>query len=289
MNEQIVIPLLLRSFGRSGTTMMMELLGTNNNILFERTYPFENRYLTYICRLGQLPSLDPEKINSDWNQDSLMIQNTKILGPLPYRNIKLFNKQEFSKKIIGPLWRTISKEMLSSAALNIKEPVYYAEKIPHDIPQIINSAVYTKSIFLFRDPRDEFLSIKSFNTKRGFHAFGWLESDDDYSFAKKLCNSRKNFMKTIFEIPDNDSRRHVVFYENIVQDPNKETSKLSDWLGLPLSWKRVVDEHSQYAHHMTSSDISSSAGRWKNEMDKSLQSVFSELIGPELTNLGYEV
>ena len=52
-----IIPLLLRSFGRTGTTVVMQLLGTSPNVLFDRVYPFEHRLLAYAARLGMVASL----------------------------------------------------------------------------------------------------------------------------------------------------------------------------------------------------------------------------------------
>src|SRR5438045_1003360 len=47
-------PILVAGSGRSGTTMLMALLGTDPRVAFDRVYPFENRYLTYLAKFAVL-------------------------------------------------------------------------------------------------------------------------------------------------------------------------------------------------------------------------------------------
>ena len=47
-------PILVAGSGRSGTTMLMALLGTDPRVAFDRVYPFENRYLTYFAKFAFL-------------------------------------------------------------------------------------------------------------------------------------------------------------------------------------------------------------------------------------------
>src|SRR5437868_4050582 len=49
-----LIPILISGCGRSGTTMLMELLATDARVVFDRRYPNENRYLTYLAKFALL-------------------------------------------------------------------------------------------------------------------------------------------------------------------------------------------------------------------------------------------
>ena len=52
-------PLLILDLGgRSGSTLLMQLLGTSPQIAFDRVYPSEVRYLTYLLRWAKM--LDQE-------------------------------------------------------------------------------------------------------------------------------------------------------------------------------------------------------------------------------------
>jgi len=47
-------PILVDGYGRSGTTALMTLLGSDPRVVFDRRYPFENRYLTYLAKFALL-------------------------------------------------------------------------------------------------------------------------------------------------------------------------------------------------------------------------------------------
>lgn len=280
----MVTPVLLRSFGRSGSTFMMQLLGSHENVLFERVYPFENRYLTYLARVAALTGMQPDN-DSEWNHDRLMHHNVKRVGPLPYQNISVFDKSSMPKTVFSPLWDGFSKSLHSPEN---DLPVFYAEKVAHDICSLVNQSVYSKNLFLIRDPRDEFLSIKSFNKKRGFNGFGWQSDDTDESFALKICRSRKMFMQEIEKINDKEDRRLMVRYEDAIEDAKKTCTRLSDWLGIQLDADSVQKNANNYHHHMTSQKASDSVRRWKSEMNDGLQEIFVSELGDELASLGYE-
>ncbi|WP_084812775.1 sulfotransferase domain-containing protein [Halomonas sp. KX33721] len=280
----MVTPVLLRSFGRSGSTFMMQLLGSHENVLFERAYPFENRYLTYLARVAALTGMAPNN-DDGWNHDRLMHNNIKRVGPLPYQNVSAFDKSSMPKTVFSSLWGGFSKSLHCPKN---DLPVFYAEKVAHDICALVNQSVYTKNLFLIRDPRDEFLSIKSFNKKRGFNGFGWQENDTDESFALRLCRSRKKFMQTISKIDEKEERRIMVRYEDAIENADKTCVRLSDWLGVQLDAESVQKNAKNFQHHMTSEKVSDSVQRWKKEMNDSLKDVFATELGEEMTALGYE-
>src|SRR5882724_7647293 len=47
-------PILVAGCGRSGTTVLMELLATDPRVAFDRRYPNENRCLTYLAKFALL-------------------------------------------------------------------------------------------------------------------------------------------------------------------------------------------------------------------------------------------
>ena len=48
-------PVMIRAFGRTGTTLMMQLLNTSTAVFVPNDYPFESRYLSYLARLAKVP------------------------------------------------------------------------------------------------------------------------------------------------------------------------------------------------------------------------------------------
>ena len=67
-----LVPVLVDGTGRDGTTLAMQLLGTAAEIAFDRTYPYEQRYFSYLLQWSRLPLLELEDWESElWNLDSL--------------------------------------------------------------------------------------------------------------------------------------------------------------------------------------------------------------------------
>jgi len=83
-----------------------------------------------------------------------------------------------------------------------------------------------KYLFLLRDPRDEMVSIMSFNHKRGYKSFGWLETDTDVSYAQKICRNRQKFMQLMIDFEAN-KRRLFVRYEDLIKNGDEEVERLS--------------------------------------------------------------
>lgn len=289
MSENHVIPLIVRSAGRSGSTMLMQLLGTSEQIFMEREYPFEVRYLSYLHKLiYQIKQ--PCENDDKWNPDSLFNQNITRVGAIPWRNVSILDQDRLATSVFRQAWKAFSQELrIHSDNQNSDKIFYYAEKVVPIICFDVNAITAAKNVFLFRDPRDEFLSIKSFNAKRNYLAFGWTNDDDDISFANKLASQRKDFMRLISKIDMEDTRRHLVIYENMIRNPYAETQRLSRWLGVNLDWDNLSANKEILAVHATTTSLGQSIERWKTELSKEINQVFCEALGNELQQLGYDL
>jgi hypothetical protein len=281
-----MIPIMLRSFGRSGSTLMMQVLSTNNNIIFDKEYPYENRHLTYLHRLSKLIA-KPRDSSLNWTANSLFNNKLSFLGPNPYENTKVIDKDRLSENILKSLWKDFSNELKDKSSNDFVEgdPLYYAEKVVQNICPDINGIVDAKNLFVFRDPRDEFLSIKSFNSKKGVNGFGWLDNDTDETFAKRMVVSRKRYMQNLINMKNN-SRNFVITYENFMSDPFKSTKEIGDWLGLQLSYQKVIDNGSVVAEHKTH-DSDEATPRWEKEMSEPVKKIFVDGLKDELLKMGY--
>jgi hypothetical protein len=132
------------------------------------------------------------------------------------------------------------------------------------------------------------VSIRSFNQKRGFHAFGWQEDDTDLSYARKMCRNRRVFMQDILTSESGTSRFHVR-YEDLINNGRQEAARLSDWLGVTLDYTRAAKNRKVLELHATSRNPAASVQRWRRELSAEVQALFSEELGNELINLGYAV
>lgn len=282
-----LIPIMVRTFGRTGSTLLMQILGTSDQILFEREYPFEHRYLTYAYNMARMIR-EEAKPGDEWNNDTLFQCRTKHVGCLPYGNTDLVDKDSLSAYVFAGLWEQFSKSMMEKQQCSYGKDYFYAEKVPAEVADMSNDHLGGRNIFLLRDPRDEMVSIMSFNQKRGFHSFGWTDNDTDITYAEKMCKNRRYFMQHMFKAID--SRRRInVRYEDLINNGPEEVERLSEWAGVSMCFETAMGNNDIRDRHMTSKDSASSVERWRKELSEEVQSIFSRELGEELSNLGYAV
>ncbi|ASJ71627.1 sulfotransferase [Granulosicoccus antarcticus] len=282
-----LVPLMVRTFGRTGSTLLMQILGTNERICFERLYPFEHRYLTYAYNLARMPSLPPQ-MDEQWNNDSMFRCNATAVGCLPYGKLNTIDKESLAKNLFVSIWKELSHNIKTTQGLPHSEPCFYAEKVPHQVADRSNELLNARSIFLLRDPRDEMVSIKQFNIKRGFHSFGWTEDDTDVSYAQKMCRNRIKFLHHMMSFTT-EQHRIRFRYEDLVLKGPEEVSRLSEWLGLDLDYQSAISDKSVKSRHMTSKSPAASVERWRAELSEEVKAIFAKELGDELIQLGYSI
>ncbi len=283
----ILTPIMVRTFGRTGSTLLMQILGSSDHILFEKEYPFEHRYLTYVYNMARLVGGSP-RADDVWNNDTLFECRAPHVGSLPYGVTNAIDKEKLAQYTFVSMWEQFSKSMLETARAEHGGEYFYAEKVPAECADYANEYLKGRNIFLLRDPRDEMVSIKSFNEKRGFSSFGWTDKDTDISYAKKMCKNRRFFMQHMYKAQDS-KRRINIRYEDLISKGQQEVERLSDWAGVEMSFDKAMSNNEIRNRHMTSKDSASSVERWRSELSDEVQGIFSRELGEELTNLGYAV
>lgn len=283
--DQSLTPLLLRTFGRTGSTLMMQLLGTSTRVCFERQYPFEHRYLSYVFQLARVASIK-YKPNPTWNNMVMFHGESDLVGPLPYEDVKAIDRSKMSDRMFVSLWKEFSIAMRSAANIDESVEGFYAEKAPARLCDPSHRLLRARSIFLLRDPRDELVSIMSFNKKRGFLSFGWQEDDTEQSYAKRMIHSRKRFMIQFLETVQSP-RAITVKYEDLVTNGHHEAQRFSDWLDVELDYDKASSNSSVRSEHMTSSDPAASVGRWRKELGQDTQDIFRREMAEQFEALGY--
>jgi hypothetical protein len=278
--------LVMPAAGRSGSTLLMQLLGTSPDIAFDRVYPFEVRYLTYLLRWAQMLGQErPEDV--DWNP--VVDSPNQWVGPFPYEGARLWNGQELWPKCFAAAWREFSRVAVATARASgrTEAPLYYAEKIRPWVPTLLRRAIPCNVILLVRDPRDIFLSITAFDKKRGFPGFSRRADDDDWTFAKRFVEVYPRNFKIVCE-EEAEPHNILVKYERLVLDLANESRRLSQWLGARLDVGVVEKQVPKFAHHMTSDNARESVERWRHELTPELNEFFLKKLLRELQHYGYE-
>lgn len=80
-------------------------------------------------------------------------------------------------------WRLLTPGLKASAA----GARHYAEKVPFWLPSLVRRCFAGFTVYLFRDPRDVFLSANKFMTRRNYLSFGRTAGDSDLNHARHLA------------------------------------------------------------------------------------------------------
>jgi len=258
----------------------MKILASSPNVISDNQYPFENRYLTYLCKIAKIIDSPPSE---NWNNTNLININDRTLGPLPYKNISIFNKKTLSDKLSINLVSTFLKELYHTHKPKNEINLFYPEKIPPWNAKYIEKHIRCKNIFMIRDPRDIFVSIKSFNEKRGFLSFGWQISDTEEAFALKLCKQFKNYYEWFINTTNKKDSLHVK-YEDLVSNNKKEVDRISKWLEIKINYSQKENLESR---HISTKNGTPQTERWVKELPHKILNIINNELENEIKTLGY--
>jgi hypothetical protein len=127
----------------------MNLLATDPCVAFDREYPFENRHLSYYAKLASI--LQNRMPDERFTQDDLFPFEESIFGPA--WNGHNSGGQADWLKIFGAAF---SNQMEKSSP----RASFYAEKAPRWLAATAWRVVSCPTVYLFRDPRDIYLSAQ---------------------------------------------------------------------------------------------------------------------------------
>lgn len=298
MQSEGLRPLLLLFPARSGSTLLMQLLGTSPKIVFDRVSPFEQRYLAFLVRWAwQLA--DGGLRRDDWTIDHLLVKHANPGDPI--EPVPFATPAGFGTTTTDPMWHEALRQAWREFSMRAcraevcsphldPEPIWYAEKsrtpYRHAMQEI---GIEPEVVYLLRDPRDVLMSIWSFNRKRGTNYFSVIEGETNEAFALRFAEERKLRLRMILELAAHDEHACVVRYEDMATDLVGVAAKLSDRLGVQLDAKQVLSQQNEFSHHMSSAGPEASMQRWRREMAPDVQKIFTDVLGNELQALGYRL
>jgi hypothetical protein len=268
--------------GRSGSSLLMQLLGTSDEVVLDRAQPYENRYLSYLQHLVR-PMGEEHDPAGPWQMHQLIHRAPGVYGPLPFQPLSV-DRHELQRRCMLGLWTAFSD------AAHARNPGarFYAEKIRGDFDLVLDAGIAVRAIDLVRDPRDIFASILDFDERRGFHGFGRQRGQSELEYVEVFAASvRTRAAEMRRDLPGTESTQ--VRYEHLVRDLSGVAGSLGRWLGTSLSAERVHEQAAAHRDHMTSTDAESSIGRWRTDLDPQVVARLEELLSDELVHLGYPV
>ncbi|GIU83248.1 MAG: hypothetical protein KatS3mg008_0023 [Acidimicrobiales bacterium] len=307
--------------GRSGSTMTMELLGSCDEVAFERAHRYETRHLTYAARIARLyepelraPTSSDRPTRRIWAGVRSRLDRLFGLPPgtAPWGTVRtgpqFFDTSlppqpraharepelgsitgpdgtRLRTRVLAALWRVVGEQISHEWTTRTGTPPrWYAEKTPWWVVTDVRDVVPTRILYLVRDPRDVWCSRIAFDPAgRGFRRAPRT------SRARHLHETLQKMRKNLERIPERPSEAElVVRYEDLVLRRADEARRLSLWLGVELDPTAPPPDPARAARHMTSTSASSSIGRWRRELDREVARAFETVLGEQLDRFGYE-
>src|SRR6266852_1374753 len=226
-----LVPLLVSGYGRSGTTALMSLLGTDTRVAMGRAYPFEDRYLTYIGKLAVLlernviqPQPSPEHL---YSFEDCVFGGFPWAPPGPRRNQGDEHHLPTAAEWFRQLWAVV----VAKARSQERAAAFYAEKVPAWVSTFVRRNLPARTFYLFRDPRDMYLSANAFMRQRQYISFGRGPRDSDLDHARNLTYE----FLVYFENYRADKDRAdclLIPYADLVSDLPGLVKRLRDFAGL---------------------------------------------------------
>jgi hypothetical protein len=284
-------PILIRSFGRSGSTLLMQLLSSSPSVAIEDRYPYEDRYISYLYTLSRV--IDKKIDATDglhWSDGEVCSGKMNYVSGMPYIEGNIFDMQVLKDRLFMCAWNQFCESVVSKESLSgVVNFTHYAEKISMDLVEDTNRLIpEAKNIYLVRDPRAELLSIMQFNKKRGFHSFGWKKDDTPYSYAKSGYKSRAIFFRQALKRTEKVPNKFLlVRYEDLISNLSGESSRLEEWLNIKINSEIIETNKNNMLHHMTAMSAEASVDGWVSKLDDDVKKLYAERMGEELELMGY--
>ena len=268
-------PIFLSSTGRAGSTLLMKILSCHSQIAVRTLFPHETRasqyyYLSHLQEQKK-PTFLPLKLNGIEYRPFQGNDKESIAWSNKHRNVVIEGN---GANLTEDYYRFVSK------IENKPQASCFAEKLiglPL-VKQMVQDFKESQVIFLRRDPRDTFFSIKSFNKKRGFFSFG-EEAGDEVMFSRLMSyyQGTINFAKSL------DSRAVIVRYEDLINSKHDTILYLFKSLELDYSKQQIAqvidsafEESKEVEFHRTTNKQKSSLARWKRESKDESLAIFNK-------------
>jgi Sulfotransferase family len=274
----------------------MQLLATSPEIAFDRVYPYERRYFSYLLEWSRVLG------RREWDQELWPGNPTEhlprphgLVGPLPWRDRSLLDDDEgkaMSERSFELVWQEFSSRAADVTRRYFESPDaqvrYYAQKITAAWRFQSEESPRVQVLALVRDPRDTFLSYLAFHDARpgGFITMRPGETRGDY-VERFVAQQRRRF-QWLARMRGRDDV-YLCPYEQLVRDLPAQATRISEWLGVALHPEQVIAERDRFKSHMTSDSPEASIERWKREMDPQVCSRFTQEMAPELTEFGFDL
>jgi len=279
----------------------MRLLAEYPQIVAYKHHPYELRITKYWMHMLKVLA-EPANHHQSANFNNFHA-NEWYVGHNPFNTRPVIDRPEIGywfghthvEQLVGFCQQSIEDfyHQVANTQHEIK-PMYFAEKhVPDHIPWLIWQLYpHAREVFLVRDFRDMLCSMLAFNARRGYMAFGRDRVESDEEHVRLLQSHVVSLLKAWQR---RSTQAHLLHYEDLIIRPVETLSDLLEYLNLDAT-SSTIEEMIQRASkdtptqhlHRTSPSPETSIGRWRQDLDHSLQVACQEAFGDVLKEFGYK-
>jgi len=267
------VPLIVSSVGRSGSTLLMSILGSNTKIFFPRYYPFERRYMSYFLHAARTMT-DTYVATEEWNYQELFQTSLKKIGSIPFFDTDVLHNARVSKKDMArAFYSSLVATTMSKLHPEFFSSVYWCEKGTEQV-DLLDYFENTERVViaLVRDPRNVVLSHIDFH--------GFQPGTPQF---ESYISEFKGWLKGVRALNPEDPRHMIVKYERMVSEKETVVAELSKFLGIDLNLNNSL---AIPASHRTSRNDNASLDKWRTANPSTVR-YLDDFFADDLDAFGY--
>jgi hypothetical protein len=297
-------PLLVNSFGRTGTTLLMRMLAAHPGVVVYDRPPYEDRggkYWLHVLKTLAAPTDATKRVGApmEFHLEPLAAGGNPFYSAAfaAWPDVEAWSGSTYVTELAAFCQRSIDGWYLATAAAqgeDDRELVYFAEKhFPDAYPRLMRELYpQARELFLVRDFRDMIASMQAYNARKGFADFGRETAQSDEEWLHYLHQS---FLVLRAAWRDRGEPGSLIRYEDLVRDPAAALPPLLSVLGLdatPETVNRLIaaaaPDAPELRGHGTAGSPEASIGRWRTDLPPELLAAVEETFGDLLREFGYE-
>jgi acyl carrier protein len=285
-----MVPVLLTSTGRTGTTLLMSEFARHPDLVVGDQFPYEIKQIAYHAAAFRALVADADWERSTKPETMLAAEMRNIIGSNPYKMSGLFGLgggrnalRAFYHSEVPTGYATLFRQFIVdfyatlATAQGKQAAPYFCEKGDLDEAAVLGARLFfdrVKDIVIVRDPRDLLCSAIAFWKLRPEMALKMLAS----TVSRLARLARHAGPDTI-----------VIRYEDLVREPVPTRQALSRFLDLDLLSQPETEAAVIPDSHRTSSDPAASIGRWRNDLTPHDVEACEVAFGALIRDFDYEL
>ncbi|MCA9862140.1 MAG: sulfotransferase [Thermomicrobiales bacterium] len=294
-------PLIINSFGRTGTTLLMRMLAAHPQVIVYDRPPYEirgSKYWLHALRVLGTPADGRTQIGAAMQ----FHEDPRAAGGNPFYSsefsaapdVEAWSGSTYLTDLVTFCQRSIDDWYLETAAAQDRHAaplIYYAEKhFPDLFPRLLRDLYPgARELFLVRDFRDMIASMLAYNEKKGSGDFGRDRVDSDEAWLDYL---RQNFTVLLSAWQDRGEPGSLVRYEDLVRQPGAALAAVLDRLSLDASPAAIshllaAADAPELQGHGSSRTPAASIGRWREDLAPEMQQQVAARFSDLLQHFGY--